>query len=141
MITISYVFYCNNCYEMFQILTYVFIYLPPHTEYWRRKCNPLQYSCLQHPMDRGGLRATVRGVIKRWTLLNKQHTHVLTVGLPGGSNYKESACSAGDLGLIIGLGRSPGEGNIHPLQYACLENYIDRGAWQATVHRVAKIQT
>ena len=49
---------------------------------------------------------------------------------------KASACSAGDLGSIPGLGRSPGEGNGNPLQYSCLENPMDRGAWQATVHGV-----
>ena len=52
---------------------------------------------------------------------------------------KESACSAGDLGSIPGLGRCPGEGNGNPLQYSCLENPIDRGAWQATVHGVARV--
>ena len=51
---------------------------------------------------------------------------------------KESACSAGDLSLIPGLGRSPGEGNDNPLQYSCLGNPMDRGAWQAAVHEVAK---
>ena len=54
-------------------------------------------------------------------------------GFPGGSADKESACNAGDLGSIPGLGRSPGEGNGNPLQYSCLENLMDRGAWQATV--------
>ena len=58
------------------------------------------------------------------------------MGFPGGKESKESACSAGDLGLIPGLGRSPGEGNGNPLQYSCLENPMDRGAWQATVHGV-----
>ena len=59
-------------------------------------------------------------------------------GFPGGSDGKESACNAGDLGLIPGLGRSP-ERSGNPLQYSCLENSMDRGAaWQATVHRVAK---
>ena len=53
---------------------------------------------------------------------------------------KESACSAGDLGSIPRLGRSPGEGNGHPLQYPCLENLMDRGAWWAAVHGVAKSQ-
>ena len=53
----------------------------------------------------------------------------------------KSACNAGDPGLIPGLGRSPGEGNGNPLQYACLENPMDRGAWWATVHGVAKSQT
>ena len=50
---------------------------------------------------------------------------------PGGPDSKESACSAGDLGSIPGSGRSPGEGNSNPLQYSCLENPMDRGAWQA----------
>jgi len=53
---------------------------------------------------------------------------------------KESACSAGDLRLIPGLGRSPGEGNGKPLQYSCLENPMDREAWHAAVHGVAKSQ-
>ena len=52
--------------------------------------------------------------------------------VPGGSDGKESACNAGDLGLIPGLGRSPGEGNGNPLQYSCLGNSMDRGAWRAT---------
>ena len=60
---------------------------------------------------------------------------------PGGSDGKESACHAGDPGSIPGLGRSPGEGNGNPLQYSCLENSIDRGAWQATVHGVVKSRT
>ena len=53
-------------------------------------------------------------------------------GDPGGSDGKESTCNAGDLGLIPGSGRSPGEGNVNPLQYFCLENSMDREAWQAT---------
>ena len=51
------------------------------------------------------------------------------MGFPGGSDSKASACSTGDPGLIPGLGRSPGEGNGDPLQYSCLENSMDRGAW------------
>ena len=50
-------------------------------------------------------------------------------GFPGGSDGKESACNAGDPGLIPGSGRSPGEGNDSPLQYSCLEKFMDRGAW------------
>jgi len=50
-------------------------------------------------------------------------------GFPGGSDGKESACNAGDLGLIPGSGRSPGRGNDNLLQYSCLENAMDRGAW------------
>ena len=57
------------------------------------------------------------------------------------SDGKESACKVGDLGLIPGLGRSSGEGNSYPLQYSGLENSMDRGAWQATVPRVAKSWT
>ena len=62
-------------------------------------------------------------------------------GFPGGSDGKESACNARDLGLMPRLGRSPGEGNGHTLQYSCLENSMDRGARQATVHGVTKSQT
>ena len=54
---------------------------------------------------------------------------------------KASACNAGNQGLIPGSGRSPGEGNGNPLQYSCLENPVDRGAWLATVHGVTKSQT
>ena len=57
---------------------------------------------------------------------------------PGGSDCKDNACSAGDLGSIPGLGRSPGEGIGTPLQYSCLENPMDGGAWQATVHAVTE---
>ena len=62
-------------------------------------------------------------------------------GFPGGSEDKVSACNIQDLGSIPGLGRSPGEGNGNPLQYSCLENPMDRGAWRATVHGVAKSRT
>ena len=60
-------------------------------------------------------------------------------GFPGGSGGKASARNAGDLGSILGSGRSPGEGNGNPLQYSCLENPMDRGAWQATVHGAAGV--
>ena len=62
-------------------------------------------------------------------------------GFPGGSDGKASASNAGYPGLIPGLGRSPGERNGNRLQYPCLENPMDRGAWQATVHGVTKSQT
>ena len=58
---------------------------------------------------------------------------------PGGSNGKESACNAGDHSRIPGSERSPGKGNGNPLQYSCLENPMDRGAWQATVHEVPRV--
>ena len=63
------------------------------------------------------------------------------LGVPGDSDGKESACNAGDPGLIHGLGRSPGEGNGDPLQYSCPESLMDRGLWQAIVHGVTKSQT
>ena len=65
----------------------------------------------------------------------------MVLGFPGSSDSKEFARNAGDPGLIPGLGRSPGEGNDYPLQYSCLENSMDRGAWQTTVHGVTKSQT
>ena len=66
---------------------------------------------------------------------------IYLVALPCGLDGKGFACNTGDSGLIVGLGRSPGEGNGNPLQYSCLENSMDRGAWWATVHVVAKSRT
>ena len=60
------------------------------------------------------------------------------MGFPGGSAVKNLPASAGDAGLISGSGRSAGEGNDNPLQYSCLGNPMDRGAWWATVHGVTK---
>ena len=62
-------------------------------------------------------------------------------GFPDGSDGKEPACKAGDPGLILVSGRSLAEGNENPLQFSCLENSMDRGAWRATVHTIAKGQT
>ena len=67
-------------------------------------------------------------VTKSWTKL----------GFPSGSDNKVPTCNAGDPGSIPGLGRSPKEGNGNPLQYSCLENPMDRGPWEATVHGVTK---
>ena len=66
---------------------------------------------------------------------------ILDLGFPGGSEGKASACNAGDKDSIPGSGRSPGGGNGNPLQYPCLENSMDRGAWRAAVHEVAKSRT
>ena len=63
------------------------------------------------------------------------------IKFPGGSDRKESACNAGDPGLIPGSGRPSEEGNGNPLQYSCLENPMDGGAWWAAVHGVVKSQT
>ena len=105
-------------------------------------------------MDRGTWWATVHGVAKNQKRLST-HSCLLSCarfwlaalnervvkGFPGVSNSKGSACKVGDLGSILGLGRSPGEGNGNPFQYSCLENPMDRGTWWATVHRLAKSQT
>ena len=67
-----------------------------------------------------------------------QATHSSFLGFPGSSDGKECVYNAGDLGLIPGLGRCPAGEHSNPLQYSCSENLTDRGAWRATVHRVAK---
>ena len=63
-----------------------------------------------------------------------------SLDFPDGLDGKASACTARDLGLIPGLGRSPGKGSGNPLQYFCLENSIDRGAWWATVHGLQRVR-
>ena len=70
-----------------------------------------------------------------------EYSKCLVSGFLGGSDGKESACNAGDLSSIPGLERSPGEGLGNPLQYSCLDNPMDRGAWWVTVHGVAKSWT
>ena len=77
-------------------------------------------------------------------LLHQKNFNIIlleNLGFTAGSYGKESTCNAGDSGLISGLGRFSGEGNGYPLQYSYLENSMDRGAWQATVHGVTKSQT
>ena len=130
--------------------------------------NPLQYSCLENLMDRGAWQATVHGVARSQTWLKQLNTAYrcpqqnsgsltwfllflppykaswyfrMDICLLGGLDGKESACSAGDLGLIPGSERSPGEGNSNPLQYSCQNNPVNKGAWWVTVHRVVKSQT
>ena len=66
---------------------------------------------------------------------------MVTEGFPGDSNGKESTCNSGNLDLTPELGISPGEGNGNPLQYSYLENSMDKGTWQATVHGVTQIHT
>ena len=66
---------------------------------------------------------------------------IYVMGFPGGSDSKESACNIRNLGSVPGLGRSSGERNSYSLQYSGLENSMDSGAWQATVHGVTKSQT
>ena len=70
--------------------------------------------------------------------IRTQTWHCMSIVLPSGSDGKESALNAGDQGLIPGSGRSPGEENDNLLQYSCLENSMDRGAWWTTIHGVTK---
>ena len=80
------------------------------------------------------------GAVTLGNCLSISHKVKCKLGLPGGSDGKESACNAGDQGLIPGSGRSPGEGNGNPLQCSWLENLMDGGAWWATVHGVARVR-
>ena len=100
-------------------------------------------------MDRDAWHAAIHGVAKSQTRLSDFHFSTLIIsarslGLPLAQWLKKKknppAC-AGDAGSISGSGRSPGEGNGNPLQYSCLENPTDRGAWRATIHGVAESQT
>ena len=77
--------------------------------------------------------------LERWEGFGQVEGHRWS--FPGGSVGKESVCNAGDPDSIPGLGRSPGEGNGNPLQYSCLENPMDVGAWQAIVYKAAKSWT
>ena len=88
------------------------------------------------------MQETLVGFLDREDLLEKgQATHFSIWGFPGGSDGKESACSAGDLGSITGLGRSPGEYMATHSSILAWRIPMDRGAWRATVHRVAKCRT
>ena len=69
---------------------------------------------------------------------SSEKSEILPYCFPGGSDGKESACNAGDLGSIPGSRRFPGGGNGNLLQYSCMENSVDRGAWRAMVHGVTK---
>ena len=73
--------------------------------------------------------------------LDYLHWLTLFSGFRGGSDRKESACNAGDRGSIPGFRRPPGERHGNPLQYSCLENAMDRGAWRATVNGIAELDT
>ena len=75
------------------------------------------------------------------TRISLKTTTILLLRIPDDSDANESACNAGDLGSVPESGRCPGEGNGNPLQYSCLENPMDRGAWWAIVHGVAKNRT
>ena len=93
---------------------------------------PKTICCASSLMGSRGLNSCLGSV---WTFLE------LFMGFPSGSDGKESACSAGNLGSIPGLRRSLGVRNSNPLQYSCLENPVDRGAWQAAGHGVTQSRT
>ena len=97
------------------------------------------WTCENFIKDRDGIHCKKRKTAQKLVQL------VIRLGKivlsPGGSEVKASACNAGDLGSIPGLGRSPGEGNGNPLQYSCLENPMDGEVQWATVHGVAKSRT
>ena len=111
--------------------------------------NPLQCSCLENPRDGGAWWADVYGVAQSRTRLKRLSSSSSSPNCSflkgafflGGSDSKTSAYNVGDLGSISGLGRSPQEGNSNPLQYSCLENPMDGGAWWAVVHGVPKSWT
>ena len=83
----------------------------------------------------------VQGTFVFISWVNSQNCVSFSHGFPGGSVVKNPPAKARDVGVLPGLGRSPGEGNGNPLQYSCLENPMDRGTWWATVHGVTKSQT
>ena len=117
--------------------------------FWGGHGNPLQYSYLENPMDRGAWQSIACRVAKSRTRLNNWtelrdaifSAEPEDLGFPGGSDGKESTCNAGALGSIPGLGKSPGEGHGNLLQYSCLENSKERGAWWATVNVVSESDT
>ena len=102
----------------------------------------LSVSAAEHPLDQ---RARTHSASPCWRAQGSPQWFLPAAqqwpGFSGGSVGKESTFSAGDAGLIPGLGRSPGGGRGNPLQDSCLENPMDRGAWWATVQRVVKSQT
>ena len=115
--------------------------------HWRRKWQPTPVFLPGESQGQGSLVAAVSGVAQSQTRLKQLSS--------SDSDHKESACNTGDPGSIPGLGGSPeewilsilhfhsslsciGEGNVNPLQYSCLENSMDRGAWRGRVHEVAE---
>ena len=109
--------------------------------------NPLQCSCLENPRDVGAWWAAIYGVAQSQTQLkwlSSSSSNLVYRASQMSLMVKNLPANAGDIrdvGSIPGLGRSPGRGHGNPLQYSCLENPMDRGAWQATVLGVAKSQT
>ena len=122
---------------------------PPPLQSSQKQAEPRDWALEQECyLVKGGghqpQRAELGGEAGNRVLLHPRNVSFLASpfrSFPGGSDVKGSACNLGDLCSIPGLGRSPGEGNGNPLQYSCLENPMDRGAWLATAHGVAKSWT
>ena len=95
------------------------------------RCSAFFIVQLSHPYTTNGktIALTRRTFVGKVVSLLFNMLSRLVIGFPGGSEDKASACNAGDLGSIPGSGRSPGKGNGDPIQYYCLENPMDRGAW------------
>ena len=112
---------------------------------WRGHGNPLQYSCLENPYGQRSLADYSPGGGKESDTTEwLSTTALLSEGFPGGTSSKNSPASSGDIrdaGLIPGSGRSLGRGHGNPFLYYCLENPMDRGVWQAIVHRVTESLT
>ena len=94
--------------------------------------------CNDFPQDSSWVQVSFKALLDLWLLRALQH---LFYGFPAGSVHLQCRRLAGDMGLIPGSGRSPGAGNCTSLQYSCLGNPMDRGAWQAPVHGVTQSQT
>ena len=82
----------------------------------------------------------VKAVMTLWSFKSELTAPTKILGFPHSSVGEESTCNAGDPGSILGLEKSPGAGNGNPLQYPCLENPMDRGAWWATVYGVTRVR-
>ena len=104
----------------------------------KTSCIPVRSSVEKNPSEWPGEESKGRGQTILTMILLWVYTCQL-LDFPGSSDGKESACKAGDQGWIPGSGRPLGEGNGNPLQYSCLENFMDRKAWQATVHESQRV--
>ena len=111
--------------------------LPMNTQGW----SPTEWTGWISLQSKGLSRVLSNATVQKHQFFGAQLSFFIVHLFPGGPDGKVSACIAGDLGSIPGLGRSPGEGNGNPLQYSCLENSMDEGDWQAIVQWVAKSRT
>ena len=133
----------TDFYYSFNLPSYFLPYLHPHVQ--RFLVSPISNLCVcvcicvcVCERETESLREKNKGGLQEKLVCLLVFSHI--EGFPHSSVGKESACNAGDLSSIPGLGRSPGEGNGNPLQYSCLENLTDRGAWQATVDGVSIVE-